>query len=39
MFEIEKHSKPTDSATIALWLVSIAAIVCVILDVFFWRAS
>jgi hypothetical protein len=37
MFEIEKYSKPTDWAQVALWIVSIAAIVVVALDVFVWR--
>jgi hypothetical protein len=37
MFEIEKYSKPTDWAQVALWIVSIAAIVVVALDVFIWR--
>jgi hypothetical protein len=39
MFEIEKYSKPTDWAQIALYVVSIAAIVVVALDLFVWRAS
>jgi hypothetical protein len=39
MFEIEKYTKPTDWAQVALYLVSIAAIVVVALDVFIWRAS
>lgn len=39
MFEIEKYTKPTDWAQIALYVVSIAAIVVVALDVFVWRAS
>ena len=38
MFEIEKYSKPTDWAQVALWIVSIAAIVVVLLDVLVWRA-
>jgi len=37
MFEIEKYSKPTDWAQVALWIVSITAIVVVALDVFIWR--
>jgi hypothetical protein len=37
MFEIEKYTKPTDWAQVALWIVSVAAIVVVILDVFIWR--
>jgi hypothetical protein len=39
MFEIEKYKKPTDWAQVALYVVSIAAIVVVALDVFVWRAS
>jgi hypothetical protein len=39
MFEIEKYTKPTDWAQVALYVVSIAAIVVVALDVFIWRAS
>jgi hypothetical protein len=39
MFEIEKYTKPTDWAQIALYVVSIAAIVVVALDLFVWRAS
>jgi hypothetical protein len=39
MFEIEKYTKPTDWAQVALYVVSIAAIVVVALDVFVWRAS
>jgi hypothetical protein len=39
MFEIEKYTKPTGWANVALYLVSIAAIVVVALDVFIWRAS
>jgi hypothetical protein len=39
MFEIEKYSKPTNWAQIALYVVSIAAIVVVALDLFVWRAS
>ena len=38
MFEIEKYTKPTDWAQVALWIVSIAAIVVVLLDVLVWRA-
>jgi hypothetical protein len=37
MFEIEKHTKPTNWANVALWVVSIAALVVVALDLFFWR--
>jgi len=39
MFDIEKYTKPTDWAQVALYVVSIAAIVVVALDVFIWRAS
>jgi hypothetical protein len=39
MFEIEKYTKPTDWAQVTLYVVSIAAIVVVALDVFVWRAS
>jgi len=39
MFDIETYKKPTDWAQVALYLVSIAAIVVVALDVFVWRAS
>jgi len=38
MFEIEKYKKPTDWAQVALYVVSVVAIIVVILDVFFWRA-
>jgi hypothetical protein len=38
MFDIETYKKPTDWAQIALWIVSIAAILVVILDVLYWRA-
>jgi hypothetical protein len=37
MFEIEKYTKPTNWAQVALWIVSIAAIVVVLLDVLYWR--
>jgi hypothetical protein len=37
MFEIEKYKKPTDWLQVALWIVSIAAIVVVLLDLFVWR--
>ena len=37
MFEIEKSKKPTDWAQVALWIVSIAAIAVVLLDLFVWR--
>jgi hypothetical protein len=39
MFDIETYKKPTDRAQIALYAVSIAAIVVVALDLFVWRAS
>lgn len=39
MFEIEKYTKPTDWAQVAIYVVSVAAIVVVALDVFVWRAS
>jgi len=39
MFEIETYKKPTDWAQVCLWLVSVAAIVVVALDLFIWRAS
>jgi hypothetical protein len=38
MFEIEKYTKPTDWSQVALWVVSITAIVVVALDVLVWRA-
>ena len=37
MFEIEKYTKPTNWANVALWVVSIAALVVVALDLFVWR--
>ena len=37
MFEIEKYKKPTDWAQVALYVVSLIAIIVVILDVFIWR--
>ena len=37
MFEIEKYTKPIDWAQIALWIVSIAALVVLALDLFYWR--
>jgi hypothetical protein len=37
MFDIEKYIKPTDWSQIALWIVSAAAIVVVLLDLFIWR--
>lgn len=39
MFDIEHYKKPTNWANVALWIVSIAALVVVALDVFIWRAS
>jgi hypothetical protein len=38
MFEIEKYTKPIDWTQVALWIVSIAALVVVALDIFVWRA-
>ena len=35
--EIEKYKKPTDSSQVALWIVSVAAIVVVLFDLFVWR--
>jgi len=37
MFEIEKYKKPTDWAQVALYVVSLIAIIVVILDLFVWR--
>lgn len=37
MFDIEKYTKPTDWSQVALWFVSAAAIVVVLLDLFIWR--
>jgi len=37
MFEIETYKKPTDWAQVALYVVSVVAIIVVILDVFIWR--
>jgi hypothetical protein len=37
MFDIEHYKKPTNWANVALWFVSVAAIVVVILDVLYWR--
>jgi hypothetical protein len=34
---IEHYKKPTDWAQIALYVVSVAAIVVVLLDLFVWR--
>jgi cytochrome c-type biogenesis protein CcmH/NrfF len=38
MFEIETYKKPINWAQIALWVVSITALVVVALDIFVWRA-
>jgi hypothetical protein len=37
MFDIETYKKPTDWAQVALWIVSLVAIIVVIFDVFIWR--
>jgi hypothetical protein len=37
MFDIEHYKKPRDWAQIALWVVSLTAIVVVLLDLFIWR--
>jgi cytochrome c-type biogenesis protein CcmH/NrfF len=37
MFDIEHYKKPTNWTNVALWVVSVAAIVVVALDVFVWR--
>lgn len=37
MFDIEHYKKPRDWAQIALWIVSVAALVVVALDLFVWR--
>jgi hypothetical protein len=37
MFEIEKYKKPTDWSQVALYVVFVAAIVVVLLDLFVWR--
>ena len=37
MFDLEHYKKPTDWAQIALWIVSVAAIVVVLFDLFVWR--
>jgi hypothetical protein len=37
MFEIETYKKSTDWAQVALWIVSLVAIIVVIFDVFIWR--
>jgi hypothetical protein len=38
MFEIEHYKKPTNWSQVALWIVSIIALVVVALDLFVWRA-
>lgn len=38
MFEIEHYKKPTDWAQVAMYMVSIIAIIVVALDIFYWRA-
>ena len=35
--DIEKYKKPTDWSQVALWIVSVAAIVVVLFDLFVWR--
>jgi hypothetical protein len=37
MFDIEQYKKPTDWARVAMYAVSIIAIIVVVLDVFYWR--
>jgi hypothetical protein len=37
MFEIEKYKKPIDWALVALWIVVVAALVVLVLDLFVWR--
>jgi len=37
MFDIEIYKKPTNWTQVALWIVSLIAIIVVILDVFIWR--
>ena len=39
MFEIETYKKPTNWAQVALYVVSVTALVVVALDLFVWRAS
>jgi hypothetical protein len=39
MFEIETYKKPIDWAQVAMWIVSVTAIVVVALDLFVWRTS
>jgi len=38
MFDIEHYKKPTDWAQIAMYVVSVIAIIVVALDVLYWRA-
>jgi len=38
MFDIEHYKKPTNWANLALWVVSVVALVVVALDIFYWRA-
>ena len=38
MFEIETYKKPTNWSQVAMWIVSVTAIVVVALDVLVWRA-
>ena len=37
MFDTEHYKNPRDWAQIALWIVSVAAIVVVLFDLFVWR--
>ena len=37
MFGIQAYKKPTDWAQVAMWIVSVAAIVVVLFDLFIWR--
>jgi len=37
MFEIEHYKKPTNWERIALWVVSLTALIVVVLDTFIWR--
>jgi len=39
MFDIETYKKPTDWAQVALYAVSIIAVIVLLLDLFVWRAS
>ena len=38
MFEIEHYKKPTNWAQVAMYVISIIAIIVVALDVLYWRA-